>query len=255
MDWITSANNKTYDYANAFNKLGVVYWHQGKFNFSVGDILYLYCTKPFMKVMYKTYVTETDLSFNDIIDDKDFWLDKQKYEKSKTYRFLKLKLISQIDKHELHFHKLRENGLNGSPQGAFKVSPQLKNYMDTYFDISLSDETFPDSDNIDKYFEGAKITVTVNKYERDIRAREKCITYHGCYCHVCGINFEEVYGEIGNNFIHVHHIVPLNEINEEYIVNPKTDLIPVCPNCHAILHRKLNGKYISVAELKTILAK
>lgn len=131
--------------------------------------------------------------------------------------------------------------------------------LNRYIDFRNSEHAnlcmYPESDNIDKYHEGAKITVEVNKHERNSSARVKCITYHGCYCHVCGINFEDIYGEIGRNFIHVHHIVPLNEINEEYSVNPETDLIPVCPNCHAMLHKKLNGKYISVFELKELLTK
>ncbi|MEG0771017.1 MAG: HNH endonuclease, partial [Clostridia bacterium] len=63
----------------------------------------------------------------------------------------------------------------------------------------------------------------------------------------------KIYGEIGKDFIHVHHLKPLNEIGEEYIVNPVNDLIPVCPNCHAMLHRKINAKYLSVEELKSLL--
>ena len=62
-----------------------------------------------------------------------------------------------------------------------------------------------------------------------------------------------MYGELGKDFIHVHHIVPLNTIGEEYKVDYKNDLIPVCPNCHAMLHRKLNNKYYSIEELKSIV--
>lgn len=62
-----------------------------------------------------------------------------------------------------------------------------------------------------------------------------------------------MYGDLGKGFIHVHHIVPLNQIKEDYEVNYKTDLIPVCPNCHAMLHRKVNNEYYSVEELKSIV--
>jgi 5-methylcytosine-specific restriction enzyme A len=57
------------------------------------------------------------------------------------------------------------------------------------------------------------------------------------------------YGEIGKNFIEVHHIKTLSEINEEYRVNPFDDLRSVCPNCHAILH-KAN---VSIEELRRII--
>lgn len=61
------------------------------------------------------------------------------------------------------------------------------------------------------------------------------------------------YGDLGKDFTHVHHIIPLNEIKEEYNVNPLTDLIPICPNCHAIIHRK-NPAY-TPNEIKAILRK
>lgn len=67
------------------------------------------------------------------------------------------------------------------------------------------------------------------------------------------MNFEKFYGKLGKHFIHVHHIIPLKDINEEYIVNPIKDLIPVCPNCHAMLHTKNKGDYVSIFDLKNIV--
>lgn len=92
-------------------------------------------------------------------------------------------------------------------------------------------------DTSQKYIEGASQEVSVNTYERNADARAKCIAHHGYKCSACSFDFEEVYGAIGKNYIHVHHIVPLSEIREEYEVDPINDLIPVCPNCHAIIHR------------------
>ncbi|BBL74327.1 HNH endonuclease [Methylomagnum ishizawai] len=101
------------------------------------------------------------------------------------------------------------------------------------------------------YFEGAKKRITVNAYERDKNARNKAIEAHGVNCKICNMHFEEIYGELGIGFIHVHHIKPLHTINETYKVNPEIDLIPVCPNCHAILHRSKNP--ISIDELKAVI--
>ncbi len=103
-------------------------------------------------------------------------------------------------------------------------------------------------ENPDQYVEGVKKTITVNSYERDPNARNECIEIHGINCAVCDMNFEEVYGLIGIGYIHVHHIRPLSEIKGSYVVNPRTDLIPVCPNCHAMLHRPKDT--ISVETLK-----
>lgn len=86
-------------------------------------------------------------------------------------------------------------------------------------------------------WEGALKRVTVNRYERDQQARQDCLDHFGYDCTVCGVNFEERYGDLGADFIHVHHLVPIATIGESYIIDPVEDLIPVCPNCHAILHR------------------
>lgn len=95
----------------------------------------------------------------------------------------------------------------------------------------------PEEDNSEQYVEGAVKTVTVNTYERNPEALAKCIEHYGCECAVCAFNFETYYGSIGKDYIHVHHIVSLSEIKQEYTLDPLKDLIPVCPNCHAILHR------------------
>jgi len=86
--------------------------------------------------------------------------------------------------------------------------------------------------------EGAIVRVEVNRYERNRLNREACITVHGIACKVCGIRFDKKYGEIGAGFINVHHLTPLARMVEATIVDPVKDLVPVCPNCHAMLHRE-----------------
>jgi 5-methylcytosine-specific restriction protein A len=85
--------------------------------------------------------------------------------------------------------------------------------------------------------EGAVTTVLVNRYERSATARRECIEHHGAVCAVCSLDFKLTYGAIGEGFIHVHHIVPISSVGESYILDPIKDLVPVCPNCHAMLHR------------------
>lgn len=88
-----------------------------------------------------------------------------------------------------------------------------------------------------QFKEGSRIPVWVERIERDRNARQACIQYFGTDCQVCGMNFEVLYGQIGRGFIHVHH--HRNQIahcNGEQPVNPLEDLIPVCPNCHAMIH-------------------
>lgn len=97
---------------------------------------------------------------------------------------------------------------------------------------------YPDDIEDNDLFEGAKKQITVNAYERSSQARQKCIEYYGAKCTICSFEFEKIYGDIGKDFIHVHHIKPLSEIDQQYKINPIEDLRPVCPNCHAMLHKR-----------------
>ncbi len=91
-------------------------------------------------------------------------------------------------------------------------------------------------DNLTGYHEGGKKKVTATRYERNPVNRKLCIEHNGYRCKICGFDFAEKYGQIGKGFIHVHHIVPVSSMGEGYCINPAEDLIPVCPNCHAMLH-------------------
>jgi len=99
--------------------------------------------------------------------------------------------------------------------------------------------------------EGKKKLRYSSYYERNPINREKAIEIHGLTCMACRFNFEAEYGQHGKGFIHVHHIKPLNETGET-LVDPKTDLIPLCPNCHAMVHKNKNHT-LSLNELKELL--
>lgn len=123
------------------------------------------------------------------------------------------------------------------------------------FDSSdpVSDQTIhsPEEIPFGLYLEGSTRQVVVNAYERDRTARDACIAHYGYACAVCGLQFEERYGALGVAFIHVHHVVPLSELGAGYLVDPVQDLRPVCPNCHAMLHRRRPP--LSIEELRAAL--
>ncbi|HBP90893.1 MAG TPA: restriction endonuclease [Nitrospiraceae bacterium] len=99
--------------------------------------------------------------------------------------------------------------------------------------------------------EGKKKRVLVNAFERNSIARSLCVNHYKAQCIVCGFGFKEKYGEIGTGFIHVHHLIELSSIDKEYKVNPITDLRPVCPNCHAMLHQQ--NPAFPIEELRKII--
>lgn len=154
----------------------------------------------------------------------------ENFERDQRYKFgHKLTNIEIIDSNERLDTKIlstRTTYLNSEEKiNAIKKALQL--CLDIY-----PDEIDPSLN------EGAKITVSVNKFERNPKAREACLRHFGYNCQICDFNFEETYGEVGKDSIHVHHLIPLSEIGTSYQVNPIKDLIPVCPNCHLILHKK-----------------
>lgn len=134
-----------------------------------------------------------------------------------------------------------------------KTDISAQNQIDKlYFNQDLTIEVISSHEVSDKntYAEGAVKQVLVNKYERDPKAREECIKYYKCVCNICGFDFSKYYGAYGEGFIEVHHIKPLHQIKASYVVDPIRDLIPVCSNCHSILHRGKDP--LTVAELKVM---
>ena len=95
--------------------------------------------------------------------------------------------------------------------------------------------------------EGELFERWVKERERDPAAIERCKEIHGVVCKACGFNFEFVYGPRGRGFIHVHHLNPLALSDGKRAVDPERDLIPLCPNCHAMVHK---GDLLTLEELK-----
>lgn len=253
MNWLISANGSIYRHSDAFKKMGYIDWRQTA-NYEVGDIIYIYSTRPLSRVEFKCRVEKTDIEFENITDDKEFWINEDEYYKSIKGLYSRLILLDSTDGEDLTLKKLKENGLKAAPQGPMRLRDDTLSYIEKYFYNDITDTIFPDElPKEDGLYEGAGIDVRVNRYERSSIARKKCIEYHGTDCIVCGFSFGDFYGDFAKDFIHVHHLVPLSAINNEYKVDYKNDLVPVCPNCHAMLHKKKDLNYLSVNELKEII--
>lgn len=96
--------------------------------------------------------------------------------------------------------------------------------------------------------EGGEKVFVSTRPERDSKLRNMTLDIHGYNCMACNFNFESFYGEIGKNFIEVHHIIPLTEVGERE-TNPEIDLIVLCANCHRMVHRQKRIT-LSLKELK-----
>lgn len=126
------------------------------------------------------------------------------------------------------------------------VEPTKESIATTLYDWSslvmsmiLSLLTVQDTSSlVDGYEEGNQYEVKTKRYERSAINRKLCLAIHGYKCQICGFDFEDKYGNLGKGFIHVHHVTPVSLIGPGYVIDPAKDLIPVCPNCHAMLHRQ-----------------
>ena len=151
------------------------------------------------------------------------------------------------------------NKINSLSQNGTYYKFEADDNPQKLYDLITSDEInniLPEElnqEDLKTLTEGAKKEITVNAYERSSEARQKCIEKYGTNCQVCGFDFEKIYGEIGKDFIHVHHLTEISCIAENYEVNPIKDLRPVCPNCHAMLHK--NKPAYSIEELIKIIEK
>jgi hypothetical protein len=110
------------------------------------------------------------------------------------------------------------------------------------------------SPKLEASLEGNQISVLVNLYERRQKNRNACIRHYGAWCRVCEFDFAKTFGEIGNGYIHVHHLTPLASLGgKSRKVDPIRDMLPVCPNCHEMLHQRAPEPY-TIDELRKIIA-
>lgn len=136
--------------------------------------------------------------------------------------------------------------------GATEYLNTVRNYVATKISVNLKENENIPQEISEEYAEsGVGKKILVNKYERNPVARRKCIDKYGSSCLICGFNAATMYGEDFEGRIEVHHIVPINEIKQDYRVDPVRDLMPVCPNCHMMLHTKMSdGTFLTPGQLR-----
>lgn len=151
-----------------------------------------------------------------------------------------IKRLGQKEEDEFSLLIQSLNRLNRLEENNEKLKDILENDIDSE---NAEDDNYY-KDGAVKYYYG-------KRYERNVENRKKAIEIHGLSCVVCGFNYEEIYGERGAEFIEVHHVNPLSTLNEETVINPETDLVPVCSNCHRMIHRRKDN-VLTIEELKEI---
>ncbi len=103
------------------------------------------------------------------------------------------------------------------------------------------------------FTEGGTKRVEISIPERSASARLACIRHHGSVCFVCGFDFGRFYGGLAEGFIEVHHRKQISESSGSRAVDAVSDLIPLCANCHRVVH--LSNPPIDVEALKEEIQK
>ena len=110
-------------------------------------------------------------------------------------------------------------------------------------DIQERDDLLPIEEIIS---EGNVITRNTKVRERSSRLRYKAIEYfthdNKISCDCCGFNFPQYYGsDYGKDCIEIHHIKPIFQYKgdslDQSLEKALQNLLPVCPNCHRVIHR------------------
>lgn len=241
--FILPSNAKTYDAKRAFQDLNTVHWVQhNNTSVSVGDVIYIYESFPAQKVILKTQVVARDVdSYH--IDDSKYTLSGIDFAKKGPW--FSLRLMQNIDT-DISLQDLHQLGLKGNIQSLRRLNDNITSALD-YWVNSPSELTSI------VLTEGKKTKVYSTRYERNANNRQAAIKFHGVNCKVCGFNFEEKYGDIGQEFIEVHHQSPLFLNDDEVHVDPITDLVPLCSNCHRMIHRS-RYHVLTVEDLKKRLS-
>lgn len=137
------------------------------------------------------------------------------------------------------------SGISIDPTVAAILAERLDN------SYGLAGSPFPEEVDDSGYPEGSLKRIWVNAYERSATARARCIAHHGWRCAACDLLLSERYGPVAEGLIHVHHLRPVSQLGHGYHVDPVADLRPICPTCHAVIHRRTPP--LSIKEVRTLL--
>lgn len=240
--WIFPVNPSKFKIREKLNDSKLIEWGIGKSSkIKKDDIVLFYLSKGFKKIFYKLKVVNDDFPVDELAnqDYSEYYIEEPWKDSDRIIQLEMINEYSEETKNKFSYKNLKKNGLKATFQNK-NIINNNNQLLEYFLSVDNSGEIInSQGEDLEKgYPEGGKKQIMVNAYERSEKARKECIEHYGYNCAVCGFDFKSKYGEIGENFIHVHHKKPLSEINEGYQVDPINDLVPVCANCHTIIHRR-----------------
>ena len=154
-------------------------------------------------------------------------------------------LIDRNDRVKLLPHSSRNNGVGHGQKSVWYVDmpdrQKLRDDLLDYVENLINQANSNDENKYHLHDESRTYITSTKQIYRSQAARDECIRLKGCQCNICGFDFEKTYGEIGKDYIEVHHITPIGQLSTAEGYNgtdPQNDLIPLCSNCHSMIHRR-----------------
>ena len=144
--WRISGNSKFFNHKKAFDDNGYIDWSQGQNKFKVGDIVYVYSSKPDQKIRYKTIITDINLNYQDVEDDKEYWFNLEKYQEKlkNNEKVFRIKLLQEVNDDRVSIKTLINEGFIEKPsdmQGrSYIKDKKFINYLNAIFDNKKEDE-------------------------------------------------------------------------------------------------------------------
>lgn len=132
--WIVPSNSTTFDIEGCLQEFSYAHWQQKK-NFSIGDTIYIYCTKPEQRIKYKMVVCDVDMEYSeDVEKEQKYWAEHERIKAGiDANRYALFKLVERTDSDALTFEKLLQNGVNGNIQGGLPIKDKLLQYIQENF--------------------------------------------------------------------------------------------------------------------------
>ncbi len=147
-----------------------------------------------------------------------------------------------------------QNGGEGSLAGnvSFEQLGQVRGKQDSKPNIRAIRPMIASRNSGQLFSDGVRKQRVHDSVERNRVARRLCLEHYGYVCQACGLNFADHFGADFAGIIDVHHLNPLGESKEMQMVDPIKDLIPLCPNCHRMIHKGSYG-LLTLNELRCIV--
>lgn len=153
------------------------------------------------------------------------------------------------------------NAFIARPQEMLAAAARIRALIASGDADALEAVSTPPPDEAEASADEGRILERLHRYrERNPRLRKQKISAviasgKPLACEVCNFDFARTYGQHGDGYIEVHHVLPLHEAGPTR--TELKDLALLCANCHRMCHRKLEktSTWPSPSELRELLGR